>query len=166
MIRPVIDFNIHKNQHEILRKRIIDNSFPITESGCWIWMSKPEGFGYGQIYINYNGKNTKYRTHRLSYEIFTHQIPVGMHVLHECDEPSCVNPHHLFLGTQGDNNRDMHKKGRFVSGSKKRTHCPKGHEYSQNNTYITKEGHRNCRMCGRISQEKYRWRKNETFGLL
>lgn len=78
-------------------------------SGCWIWMlafGKKHGYGAA-----WNGKYA--RAHRLSYEVFNGAIPEGLSVLHRCDEKLCVNPAHLFVGTQLDNMRDMVAKGRI-----------------------------------------------------
>ena len=74
---------------------------------CWLWLGKKHSFGYGAV-----GKNGKIKTHRLSWQFFRGPIPNGISVLHKCDNPPCVNPDHLFLGTQADNMRDMSKKGR------------------------------------------------------
>lgn len=75
---------------------------------CWLWTGCTNGIGYGLIRID-----TKlYSTHRFSYELHFGKIPVGIHVLHSCDNPLCVNPEHLFLGNQKDNMRDMMNKGR------------------------------------------------------
>ncbi|NDC95747.1 HNH endonuclease [bacterium] len=79
-----------------------------TES-CWIWTGFRFPFGYGNFYI---GKNKNISTHRYSYELHKGEIPEGMVVMHTCDNPPCVNPEHLVLGTQGDNLRDMMAKGR------------------------------------------------------
>ena len=77
---------------------------------CWEW--KAFKFkGYGRFYLN-----GKHYAHRASWNLYNGQIPKGMCVLHHCDNPGCVNPEHLFLGTQLDNIKDMIKKGRFVSG--------------------------------------------------
>ena len=64
--------------------------------------------GYGRT--TYKGKN--WTTHRLMYYLTKGKIPQKMCVLHKCDNPLCINPEHLFLGTQGDNMRDMHQKKR------------------------------------------------------
>lgn len=82
----------------------------IEDTGCWIWTASTVG-GYGCFLRN------KY-AHRFSYEYFYDVIPEGLCVLHHCDNHLCVNPEHLFLGTQEDNMRDMVEKGRSTFGEK------------------------------------------------
>ncbi len=84
-----------------------------TES-CWLWISATNGKGYGMISI-YNEETKQSRGRlapRVSWEIFKGDIPKRLFVLHECDNPACVNPDHLFLGNQMDNLKDMIAKGR------------------------------------------------------
>lgn len=76
--------------------------------GCWIWTGARIADGYGQIWLN---RKVIY-THRLSYELSFGKIPNGMNVLHDCDNPKCVRPSHLFLGTDLDNALDKASKGR------------------------------------------------------
>lgn len=76
--------------------------------GCWLWTGSKIPQGYGRVRID--GKALA--THRVSWEMHRGPIPKGLHVLHYCDEPACVNPNHLFLGTHTDNMRDMFAKGR------------------------------------------------------
>ena len=78
--------------------------------GCRIWLGACHEFGYGVVGI---GKLTL-KTHRVAWWLARGPIPNGMHVLHHCDNPPCVNPEHLFLGTIRDNNLDAIKKGRLV----------------------------------------------------
>lgn len=74
---------------------------------CWNWKgSLRRGYGYLK-----SGK-TKLSAHRVSWEVRFGKIPPGQWVLHKCDNPKCVNPEHLFLGTALDNNLDMIRKGR------------------------------------------------------
>ena len=80
---------------------------------CWDW-SAFKFRGYGRIH--YNG--TTVSAHRASYIIHNGPIPNGMVVCHRCDNPSCSNPRHLFLGTVQDNNRDRDRKGRAAVGER------------------------------------------------
>ncbi len=76
--------------------------------GCWVWTAGKGIGGYGRMRV---GLKTRY-THRLSYEIYCGPIAKGLHVLHRCDNPSCINPEHLFLGTHAQNMADRDAKGR------------------------------------------------------
>lgn len=79
--------------------------------GCWRWRAGKTIWGYGQFWID--GK--EFPAHRVAYYIFKKENPRGLFVLHRCDVRDCVNPDHLFLGTQKDNILDCHRKGRGVS---------------------------------------------------
>jgi len=87
---------------------------------CWEWLGsrRSKTRQYGQFSVRKEGKATSYGAHRVSYFIFNHTDPGELLVCHACDNPSCVNPHHLFLGTSLDNNRDRKEKGRgrYLSG--------------------------------------------------
>jgi hypothetical protein len=79
--------------------------------GCWIWKAGRSWAGYGQV--RFDGR-VQY-AHRVSWQLAHGDIPWEMFVCHTCDVPACVNPAHLFLGTAGDNHRDMVNKGRHRS---------------------------------------------------
>lgn len=80
---------------------------------CWNWTAYRDKDGYGHIRLD-NSKHSDAPSHRVSYELANGTIPDGMFVCHSCDNPSCVNPNHLFLGTHIDNMRDCVTKGRKV----------------------------------------------------
>lgn len=92
-------------------KRTLSERFweKVDKSGeCWEWTATTIGGGYGSIHHN---KRMRY-AHRVSFELTYGKIPDGLDVLHTCDNPLCVNPSHLRLGTHRDNMQDMIKKGR------------------------------------------------------
>jgi len=94
--------------------RLIRNVEMIPECGCWISTLRATNHGkYARIKVD--GKNIL--AHRLSWELHSGAIPQGMKVLHTCDTPCCVNPRHLYLGSQSQNMNDMYKKGRGRKGS-------------------------------------------------
>lgn len=80
---------------------------------CWTWTGATAKFGYGVIWGG-RSNDTNMLAHRVSWEVNVGPIPNGMCVLHKCDNPPCVRPEHLFLGTKTDNNRDRDAKGRCV----------------------------------------------------
>ena len=79
--------------------------------GCWIWTGFKNPKGYGNIQKGRRG-GRPLMAHRVAWEIYFGEIPEGMQVLHKCDNPSCVRPGHLFIGTAQDNTDDMINKGR------------------------------------------------------
>lgn len=84
-----------------------------TNGECWIWQRATDRDGYGQL----RREGSLIAAHRFLYEVFNGPIPEGKNVLHHCDTPPCVNPDHLFLGTQQDNLADMCAKGRQAKGA-------------------------------------------------
>lgn len=124
-------------------------------SSCWEWIGSRYPNGYGQISHN----NGEQYAHRMSWMMHNYNsIPKGWQICHHCDNPACVRPDHLFLGTCKDNVRDMIDKGRNIVNTgpaltqaaklkKNKTHCKRGHEYLTENIKIMPNGARNCIKC-------------------
>jgi len=106
----------------------------VDKSGnCWLWTAGKDKDGYGLI--KFNGR--QHRAHRVVLLLDGCDIPSGMLVCHTCDNPSCVNPDHLWIGTNDDNMADMHKKSRHVSRPGEKHH----------NAKITEEDVQKIRSC-------------------
>jgi hypothetical protein len=137
----------------------------ISRSGCWLWTGAKNHSGRGHARVN----KKLITAPRLAWKLFKGDFSRHLYICHKCDNPTCVNPKHLFLGTQLDNVQDSIKKGRFGAGKheRSRTCCPKGHKYSTKNTYIehtiNNKYKRHCRICRRI--QGFNWRKTNKKGL-
>lgn len=101
----------------LIKERMKGKYIVNQSTGCWEWQLSKAGKGYGQLRIRSLGEYGPY-AHRLSYIAYKGEIPKGMFVCHTCDNPGCVNPDHLFLGTSADNLRDMKKKDRHLKGER------------------------------------------------
>ena len=90
---------------------------PEPMSGCWLWTACVDADGYGQIALGTRGKKRE-RAHRVAWELYRGPIPDGLQVNHSCDNPYCVNPDHLHLGTNISNNAEKVARDRSTFGEK------------------------------------------------
>jgi hypothetical protein len=109
---------------------------------CWLWTAGTSS-GYGAFSLGHRKMVSATRW------IWTHTngpIPAKHSLCHHCDNPPCVNPAHLFVGTTRENFHDMMRKDRWANPSTLKDHCPRGHPYDEQNTY-RHQGKRHCRRC-------------------
>lgn len=123
-------------------------------TSCWLWQksktNKNPSRSYGVSFI----RGQKILATHLSWIFAYGKIKKGYYICHKCDNPSCVNPEHLFLGTQSDNMQDCVRKNRVTRrGQSWKTHCKNGHPFNNKNTYFYPNGKwRKCKIC----QKKYK----------
>jgi len=139
-----------------LRERFEKKVSAVSAGGCRLWTAAVNRSGYGCVWRG--GKMLL--AHRVAWELVHGPVPKGLCVLHRCDTPGCVVVDHLFLGSNLDNMKDMASKGRAwnprAAANAKKSHCSKGHPYSGSNLHVLKNGHRQCKACGRASLARYR----------
>lgn len=124
-----------------------------TPTGCWEFQGHRDQHGYGNIGLGgRGGRQTK--AHRVTYEALVAEIPEGLVIDHLCRNKSCVNPAHLEPVTQRENLRRADAWGAAASARRARTHCPQGHPYDAENTYVTPSGSRDCRACRRAASRR------------
>jgi hypothetical protein len=95
------------SDEDLLKARIF-NRCRMSDKGCWLWSGPFGSGGYGSFSV----RDVDQRAHRASYTIFKGPIPKGLHVLHRCDTPACVNPAHLRVGTHRENMTERDTRGR------------------------------------------------------
>jgi hypothetical protein len=125
----------------------------------WHWRGTTTSDGYGVFSLRVTGF-TDSLAHRIAYQLERGQIPVGLHIDHLCRVRHCVNPDHMELVTRGENVR------RGNNHNRDKTHCPQGHEYTEENTYRRPGDptQRYCRSCMAVRSKDghtQRWRKRK-----
>jgi hypothetical protein len=133
----------------------IKRNVVIDERGCWLWQLYKDKGGYGCILVNRKSRIAP----RVSFELHYGLIPSGLHLHHKCGNRSCINPLHLEPVTPFEH---IGRSPRTVTfANRYRTHCYRGHEFTEENTYVDPDGGRVCRKCCSINQLNWRSRKKE-----
>jgi hypothetical protein len=130
---------------ERILSRCVEN-----EAGCWIWTGAVFKNGYGAVSVDGNATTA----HRAMMQSFVGRDAIqGKDICHKCDVRLCCNPAHLFVGSRSENMADCVSKGRMNNWNTAKTHCPKGHEYSDGNAYMH-NGKRYCLTCKKAKRAR------------
>lgn len=124
--------------------------YEVTADGCWQWIGHVSGGGYGQVAL----RGVRVAAHRLAYELLVEQVPAGGVLDHLCRNRACINPDHLEPVAQAINVQ----RGLTGWNNATKTHCPYGHEYTPENTYVSR-GKRFCRECARRRSREWKSRQ-------
>lgn len=119
---------------------------------CWLWTGYVDPLGYAKFWL----KGGRYYVHRISYQYHVKKMPNNLAIDHLCKTRNCINPKHLEPKTRIEN---ILAKGSlsFSRINKIKTHCPRGHEYTKENTYVNKKK-RSCKICTSDWQKIYQLR--------
>lgn len=117
-----------------------EGKFLKEDGGCWLWTGLTDIRGYGLFHVDRMSR----RAHRVSYETYVGPIPHGMTIDHLCRVVACVNPEHLEPITRSENTR---RSNNIFMQNARKTHCVRGHEFTDENTYRTRRGYRGCMEC-------------------
>jgi len=136
---------------ERLPERFWKRTYPIPFSGCWLWVGRVDKLGYGQFDADARGN----KAHRYAYQHLVGPVPAGLELDHLCRVRACCNPQHLEAVTHAENMR----RGAHAL----KTHCPSGHAYADDNTFIRPDPkgdvQRVCRQCRIERGRAYRARR-------
>ena len=136
--------------------RLEASYLPEPNSGCWLWVGYIAVNGYGRFNVTRDGIRKRFPAHRVLYEYKRAPIPSGLQLDHLCRVHSCVNPDHLEPVTPGENVR----RGMSPQRQRSKTHCPYGHPYSPDNTYLRGPRRwRTCVTCSKRMKLEYRIKK-------
>lgn len=127
---------------------------------CWPWIGCLNGDGYGRIDVTVDGRRKALRAHREVFEALVRPIPPGLTIDHLCRNRPCCNPTHLEPVPRGENT--MRSPIGLAPLNAVKTHCPQGHEYTPENTYIHKRRihtSRYCRLCNLAAVRRYQQRQ-------
>jgi hypothetical protein len=125
----------------------------VVPGGCWHWTAPLDWAGYGRF--NAGPGRTNMQAYKWAYETFIGPVPEGLVLDHLCRVRHCVNPYHLEAVTQHEN---IMRGDTVPAANARKTHCPQGHPYDEENTIINHRGSRECRIC--VTARRRRRRAN------
>jgi len=151
------EWNLQQARREIVKtqtslKKRFWAKVVVAQNHCWEWTGADNGKGYGQFW---DGQQLV-PAHRIAFEWLRGEIPEGLELDHLCRNKKCVNPMHLELVTRSENTKRGIGPALAAQKQRAKTHCPHGHPYSPENTYITPVGGRQCIICRNARNRRYK----------